>query len=71
MRMSRRGLTRRARLDLANELDSVLTEYEGLTAQEVQNEHEEILYDARYVAEFITQLQEVLRVLDREQELIK
>ncbi len=69
--MSIKGLSRRERKDLANELDSVLTEFEELTAQEVVSVKEEILYDARYVAEFIGQLQEILRVLDKEEELIR
>lgn len=69
--MSVRGLTRRARLDLANELDSTLTSFEELTDSSVQNTHEELTYDSRFIAEFIDQLQEVLRVLDKEEELIR
>ncbi len=69
--MSRRGLSRAARKDLANELDSVLTTFEELTDSSVQNVKEELTYDSRYIAEFVYELQEVLRVLDKEEQLIK
>ncbi len=69
--MSIRGLSRRARLDLANELDSSLTSFEEYTNSLVQSEREELTYDARFVAEFVFEIQEILRVLDKEEELIK
>ncbi len=67
----RRGMSKRARLDLANELDSVLTSFEELTDSLTQSVNEDLRYDARYIAEFIYELQEILRVLDVEEQLIK
>ena len=66
-----RGMSKRARIDLANELDSVLTSFEVETDDKVQDEKEGLTYDSRFIAEFIFELQEVLRVLDVEEQLIK
>ena len=64
-------LTRKQRKNLANELDSVLTSFEEITDSLTQSQQEELTYDSRYIAEFITQLQDILIVLDKEQQLIK
>ncbi len=69
--MSIRGMSARARRDLANELDSVLTSFEVETDDQVASVKEELTYDSRFIADHIFELQEVLRVLDREEQLIK
>ncbi len=69
--MRRRGMSKQARIDLANELDSVLTSFEVETDDKVQSVKEELTYDARFIADHIYELQEVLRVLDVEEQLIK
>ncbi len=66
-----RGMSKRARRDLANELDSVLTSFEMYTEDLTQSVKEELTYDSRFVADHIYELQEILRVLDVEEQLIK
>ena len=66
-----RGMSAKQRKELANELDSSLTTFEELTNSLTQNVNEELTYDSRFIAEFIFELQEVLRVLDKEEQLIK
>lgn len=58
------------RKDLANELDSYLTSFEMYVEDQMQDENENLLLDARAIADHIGGLQDVLERLDLEHELI-
>ena len=66
-----RGITRGTRRRIANDLDSVLTDFEEYVEDQQQDENENLLLDSRAVSDHIGALQDILRKLDREEQLIK